>query len=76
MIIRPKLENIERFMLVLNNYLGEHYNTTAIAKIGLRELKNKLKTEEKAKFSLSLLKHSRICSDSVLYSLIRGSPSL
>jgi len=36
MIIRPKVENMEKFMLVINNYLGEKYNISAIGQIGLR----------------------------------------
>lgn len=76
MIIRPKLENIEKFMLVINNYLGEKYNLSAIGQISIRELKAKLKNSEKKKFSVSNLKYSRICSDSVLYALTRASPSI
>ena len=43
MIIRPKVQDLDRFLLVLNNYLGEEYNFAAIRQLGLRELKSKLK---------------------------------
>lgn len=76
MIIRPKLEDKSRFLVIVNNYLGEKYNLNAISQIGLRELKHKLKKEEKVKFSLGNLKHSRICSDSVLYALIKANPTI
>jgi hypothetical protein len=76
MIIRPHLEDKEKFMLVVNNYLGEKYNIAAIGQIGLKELKAKLKNEDKHKFSVMRLKHSRICSDSVLYALLRSSSAI
>jgi hypothetical protein len=44
MIIRPKIEDKDRFLLLINNYLGEKYNLSAVRQIGLRELKSKLKT--------------------------------
>lgn len=76
MIIRPKLEDMQRFMVIINNYLGEKYNSYAVGQIGLRELKCKLKNEEKIRFSQGNLKYSRICSDSVLYALIKASPKI
>lgn len=76
MIIRPKLQDKDRFLVIINNYLGEKYNMQAVRQMGLRELKAKLKQEEKVAFSLGNLKHSRICSDSVLYALLKASPQI
>jgi len=42
MVIRPKLEDVDRLLTVVHNFLGEKYNTSAIPGIALRELASKL----------------------------------
>ncbi len=76
LIIRPKLEDKDKFMTNLQNFLGEKYNTSAIPKIAFNQLKSKLEYSNSNSFSLANLKYSRICCDAILYSLCRADSKI
>jgi len=76
MVIRPKIDNMDRFMTIIHNFLGEKYNISALPRIALNELSSKMQKPNKITFSLNNLKYSRICSDAVLYSLCKSSSKI
>ncbi len=73
LIIRPKLEDKEKFLTVIHNFLGEKYNLSSLPKFAMNEVKRRFNISTSNEYSFANLKYSRICSDAILYSLCRGS---
>ena len=75
-IIRPRVEDREKLVNILQGFVGDKYSLTAIPKYAFNEFLRKINITKNQEYSLSNLKYSKICSDAVLYALCRSSQKI